>query len=779
MESGPRPMPTSPDASGSERDYRPPLLAAAAWLGAWLGTGLEPPAALFLVAGAGLIAAVLRRRPLAVGLAVTLATCAGLAALQNWTVHANALAQLADDEAVVVADFEVRQGRLSDSSPGGPIWIASARLVGIQGRGQNWLSGAELMVSATGSLRSHWEQVPVGSIVRATVRLAPIEPGDRASAWGSLRSQPVTLADPGPMNAAVNHVRAGLRTSVQGLPDEPRGLLPGLVLGDTSLMPAPLVEQFRVAGLTHLTAVSGANLMLLLAAVFWIGGRLRILGWWRRGLGLATVAVFVVLCRGEPSVLRAAAMGLVGLAALGWSGAGQGLRYLSWAIVGLVLFDPWLSRSVGFVLSVLASAGIIWWSRRWSKALSTWMPGWLAEAITVPVAAQLATQPVVTAISGQVSVVGVLANLVAAPLVGPATVLGFAAAGVSVIAPPLAVALGWAGGGFAQMLCWVAHAASGFPGAAVVWPITPAGLTLLAVGCVVLALAAPLLWARPWLAVLVALALIVALVRAPSVPGWPAKDWLVVSCDVGQGDATVLRAGPDAAIVVDTGPDPGPVDRCLSQLGITAVPWLVLTHLHADHSGGVAGVAKGRRVERLLYSGVETPAGNWRRVLTALPGVPRLAATPGTVVAAGQARIEVLARRPLFSVGADEQDSAEENDSSLVMRAELPGLRMVLAGDVEPAGQEAALGSGADLRAQVLLVPHHGSARQSAGFLGAVGAAVALISVGADNDYGHPAARTLATVGSTGARIFRTDRNGAIAVASGPDGLLITTQRSP
>ena len=772
-------MPTSPTASGSELDYRPPLLAVAGWAGAWLGTGLSPVQSLLLIGAASLLALLWRHRRLVVALGLTLACCAGLATVQSWTVHGNAVATLADDGAVVVAELEVHQGQLSDSSPGGPTWIATARLVALQGRGQDWLSGVTVRISATGSLRYRWEEVPVGSLTQAAVKLGPADPTDQVSAWGSLRSPPTLLAAPGPVDAAVNRVREGLRTAVAGLPDEPRGLLPGLVLGDTSQMPSVLVDEFKIAGLTHLTAVSGANLMLLLAAVFWIAGRLGVLGWWRRGLGLVTVAAFVVLCRGEPSVLRAAAMGLVGLAALGWASAGQGLRYLSWAVLGLVMFDPWLSRSVGFVLSVLASAGIIWWARRWAKALGTWLPAWLAEAIAVPVAAQLATQPVVTAISNQVSVVGVLANLVAAPLVGPATVLGFAAAGVSVIVPPIAVGLAWAGGGFAQVLCWLAHGAAGFPGSTVSWPVSPVGLALLVACCLVLALAAPLVWARPWLAVLLAVALVVALIRAPSVPGWPPKDWLLVSCDVGQGDATLLRAGPGAAIVVDTGPDPGPVDRCLSQLGITEVPWLILTHLHADHAGGVSGVAKGRRIERLLYSGVETPTANWRQVLAALPEVPRLIAEPGTVVAAGEARVAVLSRLALQAPGVDDRDSAEENDSSLVMRAQVAGVRVVLAGDVEPAGQEAALARNADLTANVLLVPHHGSARQSEGFLRAIGASVALISVGVDNDYGHPAARTLATVAATGARIFRTDRNGAIAISAGPDGLLVTTQRSP
>ncbi|MCA9326871.1 ComEC/Rec2 family competence protein, partial [Candidatus Saccharibacteria bacterium] len=365
--------------------------------------------------------------------------------------------------------------------------------------------------------------------------------------------------------------------------------------------------DFRSTGLLHLAAVSGANLTLLLAAMLWVAARLGVTGWWRRGVAVVGVVAFVLLCRAEPSVLRAAAMGVVGLAALGWGGARQGLRYLSWAVVGLLLVDPWLCRSVGFVLSVCASAGIILWADRWAGLLA-WAPRWLAEAVTVPIAAQLATQPVVTAISGQVSLVGVVANVVAAPLVGPGTVLGFLAAGLSVLSVPVASVSGWLAGGFAQALCWVAGACAALPGAAMVWPAGPLALAVLTACCLALLLGLPQLLRRPWLVVVLVVAMVVVLLRPVAPPGWPPDGWQVVSCDVGQGDATVIAAGAGRAIVVDAGPEPKPIDRCLDQLGVTEVAWLVLTHLHADHVGGAAGVASGRRVDNLLYSGITEPA---------------------------------------------------------------------------------------------------------------------------------------------------------------------------
>ncbi len=768
--------------SGSEDgtpDWRAPALAAAAWAGMWAGTAGTP----WLAAGGAVVAAAAagfgwwRSRWLLVAVALALGTALGIGSARVWTAGQGPLRGWAESRAVVVADLRLGGGRVSAGGRGGPVWTATATLLDVDGRGQRWASGASVRVAASGELLPAWAAVATGATVRAVVRLGPARVDEPVVAWAQARASPQLLAPAGAMDAAVTAVRTGLRESVAGLPPAPRALVPALVVGDTDGMPEGLTEQFRVTGLTHLTAVSGANLTLLLVALLWVSARLGLLGWWRRWVAVAGVVAFVLLCRAEPSVLRAAAMGLVGLAALGWSGPRQGLRYLAWAVVGLLLADPWLCRSPGFVLSVCASAGIVVWARRWALVLGGWLPAWLAEAITVPVAAQLATQPIVTAISGQVSLVGVLANLLAAPLVGPGTVLGFLAAALGIVSPALAAVAGWAAGGFAQAICWVAEAGAALPGAAVSWPASPPAVALLAVACVLALAGLPLVWARPWLVACLALALVVVLLRPLPVPGWPPTAWQVVSCDVGQGDATVVNAGGGRAVVVDAGPEPRAADRCLDQLGVTEVTWLVLTHLHADHVGGVAGVASGRRVANVLVSGIEAPEAGWRTLLDAVGSVPRTRARPGLVLAAGGVQVAVLAMLPVLADGETGEDSTGFNDASLVMRVTSGPLRLLLAGDVEQSGQEHALAFVTDLRADVLLVPHHGSGDHSAEFLRASGARVALFSVGAGNDYGHPAARTVQTVAATGAQVYRTDLHGSVAVALEDATLVVTTQR--
>ena len=753
------------------------------WLGAWAGTsGSGWLLACVLVSGAA--AGCLgwwRGRWLVVAAGLVLVAAVGIGLLRVWVVGLGPVPVWAREGAVVVVEVRLGGGHTSDVSRGGPVWTTSATLVGVEGRGEAWVSGATVRLSASGELARDWEAVPTGSTVRAAVKLSPAAVDEPVAAWAHARASPQVIAAPPPGDVAVSAVRQGLRDAVAGLPPGPRALVPALVVGDTELMTADLQSDFRTTGLIHLAAVSGANLTLLLAAMLWVAARLGVTGWWRRGVAVVGVVAFVLLCRAEPSVLRAAAMGVVGLAALGWGGGRQGLRYLSWAVVGLLLLDPWLGRTVGFVLSVCASGGIILWADRWARLLD-WAPRWLAEAVTVPVAAQLATQPVVTAISGQISLVGVVANLVAAPLVGPGTVLGFLAAGLSVVSLPLASVTGWSAGGFAQALCWIASVGASLPGAAMAWPAGPAALVVLTACCLAALLGLPQLLRRPWLVAIVVAAMVAVLLRPVSAPGWPPVGWQLVSCDVGQGDATVAAAGDGRAIVIDTGPDPKPVDRCLDELGVTEIAWLVLTHLHADHVGGIAGVVSGRRVDNLLFSGITEPESGWRLVQAALPAVPTTVAVPGVVVAAGPVRLAVLSVRPSRGTTppdtTDTADNSAINDSSIVLRVTSGGLRVVVAGDVEEAGQDNALSATPDLSAEVLLVPHHGSAHQSAGFLAAVHESVALVSVGANNDYGHPAARTIAGVEGLGARVYRTDQSGSIAVARRGAQLLVTTERS-
>ena len=716
-----------------------------------------------------------------------LAAVVGLAAVCVVTGGARAAAQAADpltglvaDGASAVVDVRVAgNGRLwapSGTRPG--LWRGSAQLVHVEARDGVWRSGASVQVRATGDLAAAWAGVPMGTTVRAAVRLGPAEPGSGLAAELRATDRPEEVAPPDPVAAAVGALRRGLVVACAGLWPEPRALVPALVVGDVTGMTTEMRDRFVVTGLTHLTAVSGANLTLLLGFLRALAVGCGLRGRWLNGVLVAGVAGFVVLCLGEPSVLRAAAMGLVGLAALGRAGRGrQGLRFLGVAMVAVVLAEPAMARSLGFALSVLATFGLLRWAGAWTALLARWMPRWCAEALAVPLAAQVATEPVVVYLSGQVSVVSVLANLVAGPMVGPATVLGLAATLLGPLPLPLALAPAWGAGWFAQGIAWTARLGEALPGAAVPWPVTPASLAVVVLGCVVLVLLAPRVLVRPWLALGIAALVVVALARTPTPPGWPPRAWAVASCDVGQGDATLVAVAPGQAVLVDTGPDPGLLRRCLDQLGITHVPLLLLTHLHADHVGGIPALAD-RGVAVVATSPGAAPAAQ-AGLAVALPGARLEPAAAGSAWAIGAARVEVLAAPGLArDLVAGEGESSAENDASLLLRADVGGVSILLAGDAEEGAQGRHVALGDVLDVDVLLVPHHGSGRHAPGFIAAARPEVALVSVGEGNDYGHPAARTLRSVEVTGAAVFRTDQRGAVAVARSPDGgLVVTTQR--
>jgi competence protein ComEC len=781
------------------RDLRVVPLALAAWAAAWAGTGSSAGVLRPALVGVGLACAacgglLLRRRrsgsrpgppgrPGAWLLATLLVALAvgSVGAMHTHRLRSGPVAELTRQQAVVTALLELRSDpRLLTGAAGRPpVLLADARLDEVAGRSARWRVRAPVTVLVTGSEVAWWSTQPVGSRVLVSGRLQPPEPGEDVAAVLRVRAPPTAVGPPAAGLQLVERVRSGLRQAVAERSPDARALVPALVLGDTSRVTPELQAVFRTTGLTHLTAVSGANLTLLLAflllAARWSGVR----GWWLRGVGLLGVAAFVALCRTEPSVLRAAAMGLVALAALGAGRRRAGVRNLGVAILGLLLLDPFLSRSWGFALSVLASGGIIWWARAWADVLSRWLPRLVAESVTLPLAAHLTTLPVVVLLSGQVSLVGLLANALAGPFVGPATVLGFAAAGSSLLSGRLAALAGFGAAWSAEAIVLVARQGARLPGASVGWPATPVAVTVLALGCLLLALLMSWLLARWALSLLLALLLVAALVRVPTVPGWPPAGWRLVVCDVGQGDGLVLRSGRGAAVVVDAGPDPERMRRCLDGLGVRVVPLLVLTHFHADHADGLAGVLAGRTVQQVWVSPLAEPAAEVADVRTAAVGegaaveVP----APGRRVQVGEVGLAVLG--PLPPRGSDGDASAAQNDASLVLAADVAGLTVLLTGDVEPPGQRALLAAGVDLRAAVLKVPHHGSARQEPAFFAATGARLAVTSAGQDNDYGHPAPRTVQLARSLGMTVLSTDRAGGVAVTGTDEQLGVVSQRAP
>ncbi|HEX3198097.1 MAG TPA: MBL fold metallo-hydrolase, partial [Propionibacteriaceae bacterium] len=215
----------------------------------------------------------------------------------------------------------------------------------------------------------------------------------------------------------------------------------------------------------------------------------------------------------------------------------------------------------------------------------------------------------------------------------------------------------------------------------------------------------------------------------------------------------------------------------LDRLGIRRVPLLIITHFHADHVDGLIGVMQHRRIAQIWVSPLApaSPLAPRVRQQALQRGIALNAPLFGTRASVGQAELQVLG--PVNHVAVDQDESSKQNDSSLVIMVKTAGLRLLLTGDVEPPGQQAIMSAGVDLQADVLKIPHHGSAQQEAAFIAASHARLAIASAGLDNDYGHPAPRTVQLVRSLGMTLLRTDQNGSIAVGLQHDRLAAVTQR--
>ncbi|HEY1485321.1 MAG TPA: ComEC/Rec2 family competence protein [Micromonosporaceae bacterium] len=622
---------------------------------------------------------------------------------------------------------------------------------------------ASVFVLASGD---GWLGLLPGQRIVAHGRFEPSEPGELTAATMSISSPPQVVGRPPWTQRAAGSLRAGLQRACTGLPGQVRGLLPGLIDGDTTRLDPAVTAEFRATGMTHLVAVSGSNVVMILGAVLFAAR------WCRAGpiltaliCALALVG-FVILVRPSPSVLRAATMGGISLIALATGRARAAVPSLAAVIFALIVYDPALATDIGFGLSVFATAGLLLIAPGWRDALRRrGVRAGVAEALAVPAAAQVACSPLIAGFSGTVSLVAVPANLLAIPAVPPATVVGVAAAVLSPVWPTGAAFCAWVASWPARWLLFVAATGESAPSAVARWPSGVWGGLLLAavLGGGMFALRYPA--AR----VVSAVALLAALVGAVPVRlatnGWPPSAALFVMCDVGQGDGMVLPLGSNEGVVVDTGPEPTAIDGCLHRLGIDHIPIMFLTHFHADHVGGIAGVLDGRRIDAIVTSPFPQPPEGYAEVVrdAAARRIPISTPQPGQVYQLGALRLTVLG-----PVGRLVGTRSDPNNNSLVMRADEGNIRILLTGDAEIEEQTEVLATAgaAALRSDVLKMPHHGSAYQNPAFLAAVAPSVVFVSVGAVNPYGLPNLPTLGRLTTAGARVLQTDVDGDLAALS-------------
>jgi competence protein ComEC len=763
-------------------DVRLALATGTAWLVLALCLGrplLTVVAVAALAAAIAMVAFAARGRLRAIGPAVAAAGfCTALVLVpfagRLWQARASPLAVLAGRHAAVTAELTVTGDPhllAATGVAGSPRVSVETDVRSLSFAGQRWTVSGMVLVLAPAAA---WSEVLPGQRVQLDGTLQPsLDPGSTGATMFADRP-PQLIGRPPWWQRAAGTVRAGLRKASSVLPSEERGLLPGLVDGDTNGLDPVLVERFRIAGLTHLVAVSGTNCSIVIGIVLLVLRRARVRPW-LCGVGGALVLIaFVLVARPSPSVLRAALMAAVALVSLAGGRPRQAVPALSATVLGLLVWDPLLCTDAGFTMSALATAALLLIAPGWAIALRRRrVPIGVAEALAVAAAAHVVTAPVIAAISGRVSLVAIPANVLAEPVVAPATVFGFAAAALAPGWLGGARALAWVAGWPCRWLVWIADHVGGLSGASLAWPGgVPGGLSLLAVLGAVVFLAH-----RAGVGRLLALgAIVAAVVQIPvrSInSGWPPPNWIMVACDIGQGDAIVLPAGAHTAVEIDAGPDPVAVDRCLRDLGITDVALLVFSHYHLDHVGGIAGVFHDRHVERVVTGPLAEPVSGVELVHGVLAAHGLTISTPavGNTFDIGAVHLEVLA-----PVVAFHDTRSDPNNSSLVLRATVGDTSILLPGDVEIEAQQSMLAAGVDVRADVLKVPHHGSAYSDPNFLAAVQARVGVISVGLHNDYGHPSPVLLGEMARLGVPVRRTDLDGDVAVV-GPRAHLTTVVR--
>jgi competence protein ComEC len=563
---------------------------------------------------------------------------------------------------------------------------------------------------------------------------------------------------------AAGLVRTAFRNSLAGVSGEARALVSGLAIGDTSQLSKDLADKLKELSLTHLNAVSGANCAIVVGAVFWLLGFVSKRRTARVGFSILALAAYVVLVGGGSSVIRAAIMSSIVLLLLArgvWP-----IAALSLTVEIMLLFDPSYATDYGFTLSVFATAGILVLAPKLAEMLSRRLPKWLALSLSVTIAAQLWCMPVLLSLQGGVPTYAVLANLLAEPVVAPITILGISAAALAVPVPLIASALTWVASWFAQWIVAVTGMLSALPAVTLSWHSGVVGMLLLVVGSS--------FWflhrSRKFAAVAIIGVLLFEMVATGSTlvrsQTWLSGDWQLVNCNVGQGDGLVIRSLGKVA-VVDVGREPKPIDSCLSQLGISKIDLLVLTHFDADHIAGLPGLLHGRQVTQALI----TPWPDNRPLvgltMHLLEQVPRVAKVGiGTSGVLGEVSWQVLSPSP---TAVEAQDS---NDGSIAMRWESPKWVLYTMADLGERGQQRMVQNFGQYlnhpvaKPLILKVSHHGSADQYPELIEAMHPDIAIISVGLGNSYGHPTQKTLAILKSLNSVILRTDLQGEIGVSS-------------
>jgi competence protein ComEC len=623
----------------------------------------------------------------------------------------------------------------------------------------------------------------VGTLARRGVHVT-------GSVWEAEAIVRLGVSPIAPWTSAIDAWRTRVRAVLATLGDsEAAGVLLALVLGDERGIATELRTAFTRAGVVHVLSVSGLHVGIVTAAaaavVAWVLGRSRrvLLRFDRRKIattaGLLAAAVYGALTGFEVATVRSLVMAGVVVAAVLLERSVAPRRALALAAFGVAVLEPGSPAEISYQLSFASVAALIVGAGPGAEDARRWRR-WVRRAVGAALACWLGTAPLTAFHFHQVSLVSVVANPLVVPLFEAASLLpALLGAAVAPLAPDAArVAFEVAAVPVRAALVLV-RAIGGWRWAAadVPYPSLAETALLYAVATAVWYRRAPL--ARGVLA-------IGLVVLASDAIWWAcertrAATARVTFLDVGQGDAAVLELGGGRVVVVDAGGFSGSdfdtgaaiVEPFLRTRKIATLDALVMSHAHPDHAGGLGHLVRRFAPAEVWWSGSGGIGSAWDDLVAAL----RDTGTPVRHLRAGSPipdfpEIDVLHPPAVWT-------NRSLNEGSLVLRARVGAATVLLTGDAEGEAERAMREAGAErLVASVLKVPHHGSRTSSSWpFVAAVDPAIAIVSVGADNRFGHPAPEVEARFIQRAVAVYRTDRCGAIEADGAGNALVVSTMR--
>ncbi len=546
------------------------------------------------------------------------------------------------------------------------------------------------------------------------------------------------------------------------------GLLQGIVLGDTSLMDDKVLQDFSRCGLTHVVAVSGMHIAILLAFVLMLLRKSTLRLPFRSLIALCMIWLFTMLTAFEPSVVRSSVMASLYLAASLVSRDSDSLTALGIAAGIICALNPYAVLDAGYQLSCLATLGILVFTGPLLRIFSV-LPVTLREYVAMTLSAQLLTIPVVSMLFGNVSIIGIIANILVVPYISIIFIGSFALILFGWLIPPLAVLPAGFINYFLVIVTKTAGALSAIPFAAISYMTTK--MLMLTYYCAIGLLFVLLSTKHQRYIKLLLMALFSIFLSVCLFSGFQSAQRLRVDfINVGQGDAALVRIPGSLPLLIDTGSSyySKELVSYLKRQNIHTIDTVILSHSDSDHSGGLEALLRAFEIRQVMFP--KSPGFNASSKATydlaSSYGTKMIYAKQADRYAMGDAELAVL-----WPNGRDGYIKTN-NNNSLVLMLTYMDRKFLFTGDLEQEGENALLKTFPKVHCDVLKVSHHGAdTGTSASFLGQSTPSFGIISVGTNN-YGHPSNETIAKLSPYIGLPYRTDTNATIQFTINKSGKL-------